>query len=137
MSLYRRILPVLEVLWAAREFRQDAQTVASVFSQVFDDLGVNNLFKFESMIEVSNKWEQELVNGSYQEIRRNISLITGQLLAKSVTTTEEIRKALFASEGFEAIRSTMHDVNETARQRKPFQIAVLPVVSRQLRLLKV
>jgi glutamate dehydrogenase len=137
LSLYRRILPVLEVLWAAREFRHDVQTVASVFSQVFDDLGVNNLFKFESMIEVSNKWEQELVNGSYQEIRRNISLITGQLLAKSVTTTEEVRKALFASEGFEAIRSTMHDVNETARQRKPFQIAVLPVVSRQLRLLKV
>ncbi len=137
LSLYRRILPVLEILWAAREFRQDVQTVASVFSQVFDDLGVNNLFKFESMIEAGNKWEQELVNGSYQEIRRNISLITGQLLAKSVTTTEDVRKALYASEGFEAIRSTMHDVNETARQRKPFQIAVLPVVSRQLRLLKV
>jgi glutamate dehydrogenase len=137
LSLYRRVLPVLEILWAAREFRQDVQTVASVFSQVFDDLGVNNLFKFESMIEVTNKWEQELVNGSYQEIRRNISLITGQLLAKSVTTMEDVRKALHESEGFEAIRSTMHDVNETARQRKPFQIAVLPVVSRQLRLLKV
>lgn len=137
LSLYRRILPVLEILWAAREFRQDVQTVASVFSQVFDALGVNNLFKFQSMVEATNKWEQELVNGSYQEIRRNISLITGQLLVKSVTTTDAVQKALCASEGFEAIRSTMHDVNETARQRKPFQIAVLPVISRQLRLLKV
>ncbi len=136
-SLYRRILPVLEVLWAAREYNHDVQTVASVFSQVFDDLGVNNLFKFESMIETTNKWEQELVNGSYQEIRRNISLVTGQLLNKSITTPDAVRKALHSSEGFEAIRSTMHDVNETARQRKPFQIAVLPVVSRQLRLLAV
>jgi glutamate dehydrogenase len=136
-SLYRRILPVLEIVWAAREFQQDVQTVASVFSQVFDDLGVNNLFKFQSMIEATNKWEQELVSGSYQEIRRNISLITGQLLAKSATTTDGVQKALHASEGFEAIRSTMHDVNETARQRKPFQIAVLPVISRQLRLLKI
>jgi glutamate dehydrogenase len=136
-SLYRRILPVLEVLWAAREYNQDVQTVASVFSQVFDDLGVSNLFKFESMIETANKWEQELVNGSYQEIRRNISLITGRLLSKSLTASEDIRKALYASEGFEAIRSTMHEVNETARQRRPFQIAVLPVVSRQLRLLAV
>jgi glutamate dehydrogenase len=136
-SLYRRILPVLEVLWAAREYRKDVQLVASVFSQVFDDLGVNNLFKFESMIETTNKWEQELVNGSYQEIRRNISLITGQLLASAITTSEDIRSALRSSAGYEAIRSTMNDVNETARQRKPFQVAVLPVVSRQLRLLKV
>jgi NAD-specific glutamate dehydrogenase len=125
------------VLWAAREFKRDVPNVASVFSLVFDELGINNLFKFESMIEVSNKWEQELVTGSYQEIRRSISLITGQLLAKSKSHPVEVRAALHASSGFETIRSTMHDVNETAKLRRPFQIAVLPVISRQLRLFAV
>ncbi len=136
-SLCRRILPVLEVLWSAREFKHDVKVVASVYSLILEELAINTLFKYEQLVESSNKWEQELVSGSYQEIRRSISLLTGQLLKRSLITPQEVSKALHAALGYEAIRTTMADVEEATKQKRPFQVAVLPVISRQLRLLAV
>ena len=111
--------------------------VASVYSQVLEDLAINTLFKFEPVLEAANKWESELVSGSYQEIRRNLSLLTGKLLRKGAHSPEAVDKALRSSPGYEAIRTTMSDVEEGARLKRAFQVAVLPVISRQLRLLSV
>lgn len=136
LALYRRILPVLEMLWSAREFSSDVRVVAGVFSQVLEELRVNELFKFENILETSSKWEQELVVGSYQEIRRNISHITGQLLQKGITDTEKVQSALREASGYEGITSTMTDLEELLKQKRPFQVAVLPVITRQLRLFR-
>jgi NAD-specific glutamate dehydrogenase len=133
LSLYRRVLPMLEVLWSAREFGHDVQVVAGVFAQVLDDLGVNTLFQYEDRIEPSNKWERELISGAYHEIRRALSLITGEILGAGIVGTPAVRAALHTAPGYEGIRTTMLDITETARQQRPFQAAVLPVISRQLR----
>lgn len=136
-AVYRRMLPILEVLWSSRQFNQDVRTVAITFSKVLEELGVNTLLKYESILEASNKWEQELITGSFQEIRRSVSLITGQLLVKSIFDLDAIRVALRGAQGFEAIKSTMTDLDELGRQKRPFQVAVLPVVARQLRLFQI
>ena len=136
-ALYRRILPLLEMLWSAREFSCDVKLVASTYSQVLEELRVNELFKFENLVETTSKWEQELVDGSYQEIRRNISLITGQIVRKGLTQPDEIRSAVANASGYEGIRSTMMDVEELLKQKRPFQVAVLPVITRQLRMFTV
>lgn len=135
LSLLRRLLPILEVLWSAREFSRDVTLVASVYSRLLDELSVNTLFKYEQVLESSNKWETELVAGSYQEIRRNLSLLTGKMLGRGAHSTQELVSALKESSSFESIRSTMADVEEAERNKRPFQVAVLPVISRQLRIL--
>jgi glutamate dehydrogenase len=137
LALYRRILPLLEMLWSAREFSCDVKMVASTYSQVLEELRINELFKFENLVETTSKWEQELVEGSYQEIRRSISLITGQIVKKGLTQPEDIRAAITTASGYESIRSTMSDVEELLKQKRPFQVAVLPVITRQLRMFKV
>ncbi|MEN9846167.1 MAG: hypothetical protein RIS36_1314 [Pseudomonadota bacterium] len=136
-ALYRRILPLLEMLWSAREFSCDVKLVASTYSQVLEELRINELFKFENLVETTSKWEQELVEGSYQEIRRNISVITGQIVRKGLTQTDEIRSAVTKATGYEGIRSTMTDVEDLLTQKRPFQVAVLPVITRQLRMFTV
>lgn len=135
LSLLRRVLPVLEVLWSSREFAKEVTVVASVYSRLLEELGVNTLFKYEQILESTNKWETELVAGSYQEIRRNLSLLTGKVLGKGALSGDEVAAVLKASPGLESIRTTMADVEEAARHKRPFQVAVLPVISRQLRLL--
>jgi glutamate dehydrogenase len=134
LALYRRILPLLEMLWAAREFSRDVKIVAATYSQVLEELRINELFKLESSLEASSKWEQELIAGSYQEIRRSISLITGQVVSQGCESPESVRRAISQSPSYEAIRSTMADVEELLRQKRPFQVAALPVITRQLRL---
>ncbi|MEY4669773.1 MAG: hypothetical protein RL518_2472 [Pseudomonadota bacterium] len=137
LALYRRILPLLEMLWSAREFSCDVKLVASTYSQVLESLRINELFKFENLLETTSKWEQELVDGSYQEIRRSISLITGQIVGKGISNPDDIQAALTQASGYEGIRSTMSEVEELLKQKRPFQVAVLPVITRQLRMLKV
>lgn len=133
-ALYRRILPLLEMLWAAREFSCDVKKVAATYSQVLEELRINELFKLESSLEAASKWEQELISASYQEIRRGISLITGQVVSQGCDSPEAVSRAISQSPSYEAIRSTMADVEELLRQKRPFQIAALPVITRQLRL---
>jgi NAD-specific glutamate dehydrogenase len=137
LALYRRSLPLLEMLWSAREFKSDVRLVASTYSQVLEEFRVNELFKFENILETSSKWEQDLIVGAYQEIRRNISLITGQIVKRGLTDSKDIQAALKGGNGYDAIRSTMTDLEELVRQKRPFQIAALPVISRQLRLFSI
>lgn len=136
-SVYRRILPILEVLWAARQFKYEERQVATTYSQVLEELGINEVLKFESILDASNHWEQELIVGSYQEIRRSISLITGQILVKDATNPEQVKQILSSGQGYDSIRNTMSELQELSRQKRPFQVAVLPVIARQLRLFRV
>lgn len=135
LSLYRRIILVLEVLWSAREFGQDVKEVAQAVSATLDALKVNTLFRFESSLESSNKWEQELIAGAYQEIRRSISCAAGRLLKKGLTSAQQIHAALAAIPLRDSIYATMVEVEDGVKLKRPFQISVLPVVARQLRLL--
>jgi glutamate dehydrogenase len=135
LSLYRRVNMILEVLWCAREYNQDVKEVARSVSQCLELLRINSLFRFENALESSNKWEQELVTGAYQEIRRSISVIVGRLLRAGDSSADSSNAKLSATSHKEAIISTIAEVEENTRLRKPFQISVLPVVARQLRLL--
>jgi NAD-specific glutamate dehydrogenase len=135
LSLYRRVILVLEVLWCAREYDQDERDVAQFVSTLLDALHINTLFRFEGALESTNRWEQELVEGSYQEIRRSISSITGRLLDRGLRTPEELLHAISTNSYKESICSTIAEVEEGIRLKRPFQISVLPVIARQLRLL--
>jgi glutamate dehydrogenase len=135
LSLYRRVNMILEVLWCAREYNQDVKEVARAVSQCLEILRINSLFRFENALESSNKWEQELVTGAYQEIRRSVSVIVGRLLRAGDNAADNYDARLSATPHKDAITSTIAEVEENTRLRKPFQISVLPVVARQLRLL--
>jgi glutamate dehydrogenase len=135
LSLYRRVNMILEVLWCAREYDQDVREVARSVSRCLETLKINSLFRFENALESSNKWEQELVTGAYQEIRRSISVIIGRVLSTSDCSENALNARLAATSHKDAIISTIAEVEENNRLRKPFQISVLPVVARQLRLL--
>lgn len=135
LSLYRRVNMILEVLWCAREYDQDVKEVARSVSQCLELLKINSLFRFENALESSNKWEQELITGAYQEIRRSVSVIVGRLLKNPDQASGTYSERLSATPHKDAIVSTIAEVEENTRLRKPFQISVLPVVARQLRLL--
>lgn len=135
LSLYRRVNMILEVLWCAREYKQDVREVARAVSQCLELLRINSLFRFENALESSNKWEQELINGAYQEIRRSVSVIAGRLLRSAGGAAEAHPDRLASSPHKDTIIATIAEVEENTRLRKPFQISVLPVVARQLRLL--
>jgi glutamate dehydrogenase len=135
LSLYRRVILVLEVLWCAREYGQDERDVAQFVSTLLDALHINTLFRFEGALESTNRWEQELVEGSYQEIRRSISSITGRLLNKGLRTPEDLLQAISGNSYKDSICSTIAELEEGIRLKRPFQISVLPVIARQLRLL--
>ena len=53
--------------------------------------------------------------------------------------SEDVRSLIRSGSGsgYDSIRATMADLEQIVRQKRPFQIAALPVISRQLRLFKI
>lgn len=133
LSLLRRVHVVLETLWCAREYRQNVGDVAATLSDVFDSLQLQPIFKFEQTLQAGNKWEQELAEGSYQEIRRELSRITGKLLSRSFASSKELRESLGKHKQHAAICAIMSEVSDGIRTKRPFSVSVLPLLARHLR----
>ncbi len=133
IGLLRRVHVVLETLWCAREYQQNVQDVASTLTQVLDSMELQQLFKFEQALQAGNKWEQELAEVSFREIRRELSRITGKLLSRSVASSKEISLTLAKHKQHQAVRDIMTEVNDGMRTKRPFSISVLPLIARHLR----
>jgi NAD-specific glutamate dehydrogenase len=135
LQLYREVVPIFEVLWTAHEYQGEVHEISTIFSSVVAATGVQFLFPLESTLTPANKWEQDLIRGAYQEIRRSLSTLTGQLYKKSLRTRSEIEVALSAANGFAAMRGTIQDIHQRVNSKRSFEIAALPVLARQLRAL--
>jgi ubiquinone biosynthesis protein UbiJ len=94
---------------------------------------LQQLFKFEQALQAGNKWEQELAEVSFREIRRELSRITGKLLSRSVASSKEISLTLAKHKQHQAVRDIMTEVNDGMRTKRPFSISVLPLIARHLR----
>jgi glutamate dehydrogenase len=135
LAALRRALPIFEVLWSARKFGHEVQVVGRVFATVLDHLGLNSVFRYEALMDPTNKWEQEVIINSYQEIRRGISLIAGSLLARGISAPEAIAPALERAHGTAAVKATTQEIRELSLQKKPLQVAALSVIARRLHML--
>lgn len=133
LGLLRRVHVVLETLWCAREYRQNVRDVAAAISAISDSLQLQPLFKFEQALQGGNKWEQELAEGSFQEIRRELSRIAGKLLSRSHTSNGEPYTVLASYKQHQAICAIMTEVCDGMRTKRPFSISVLPLIARHLR----
>ena len=133
VGLLRRVHVVLETLWCAREYRQNVVDVASTLSAVLDSLQLQPLFKFEQAFQTGNKWEQELAEGSFQEIRRELSRITGKLLMRSFSSNRELHASLARHKQHQAICAIMTELSDGMRTKRPFSISALPLIARHLR----
>jgi glutamate dehydrogenase len=133
LSLLRRIHVALETLWCAREYKQDVRDVATTLAVVLNDLQLQPLFKFGQALQSGNRWEQELADGSFQEIRRELSRITGKLLLRPDRGSAEGIATLARYKPHQTIRAIMSEVNDGMRTKRPFSISVLPLIARNLR----
>jgi glutamate dehydrogenase len=134
LSLLRRVHMVLEILWCSREFEADVKDVAQTISRVFEQLSLSSIFSYEQNLQTNNKWEQELAEGAYQEIRRELAKITGRILKSGGgSSASGFDKLLGSAREFGAITGIMQEVNEAARLKRPFSISVLPLIARHLR----
>ena len=133
LSLYRRVYVALEVLWCAREFNADVTQVAPLLSHVLEVLGLPPIFALENTLHSTNKWEQELAAGSFQEIRRSLSLMVGTLLQRSLNSPSSVLDCLAGNRHKDAILAIMSEVHDGMRNNSPFTISVLPLIARHVR----
>jgi glutamate dehydrogenase len=127
MAAFPRIMSLLEMLWTARQSSQEVDTVAHTFSLVMQELQVHSLLAMENSIEPQDKWQNELLVLTYDEIRRSISNITLQLLKAEESDPEVFVELLRRSETYEPLMSMIAEVKE-----KSPSVAAISVLSRHL-----
>lgn len=136
LGLLPNIMTILEVVWTAQQYKQPESDVATVMRLVVASMVVQPVLSAEHTVRPSNKWEQELVRASYEEIRRALSRITGQLCAQRITTADAIREHLAATPGLPSLCSTLADLSQKLANEGSIEVAALPVIARQLRLVQ-
>jgi glutamate dehydrogenase len=136
LALLPKIITTLEVLWTSHQYNQSASDVAKVMDLVVASTLVQPVLSAEHTVRPTNKWEQELARVSYEEIRRALSRITGQLCAQRITTADTIRSHLASTSGFSTLSSTLSDISQRISTEHAIEVAALPVIARLLRLIQ-
>lgn len=136
LALLPNIVTTLEVLWTAQQYNKSASDVAKVMALVIATMLVQEVLSAEQTVRPTNKWEQELIRASYEEIRRSLSRITGKLCAQGITTSEAVRAHLATTPGFSSLCSTLTDLSQRPGGQHSLEVAALPVIARQLRLIQ-
>ncbi len=126
-ALFPRVTLYLEMLWAARESKQTEETAARIYTFLLDKLQIDSLLALEHAVEPIDKWEHELLWGSFRRIRRSVSHITRKLLTSGLTDEVEILVALQESESYERILLMIEELKE-----RPAGVSALAVMAQHL-----
>ncbi len=128
LALYPNISLVFEILSTALKHSYDVKVVASVFSMVVDILELKTILAIEKNIQTGNKWENELVLNSYEDIRKSLSNLTALLITKGCTDRKAVTTAMEQTTSFERVKGTIEEIKEQIPS-----VAALSVISKQLR----
>lgn len=128
LAAFPRIVILLEMLYASRQSGNEITRVAQIFSATMEEFGAGGLLSQANLPDTSNKWENELLLGSTDEIRRSLSAITIKLLDLNVHSNQEVTTVLRKAPGFERVKATLDDARTGT-----LSVAALSVVAKQLR----
>lgn len=128
LALYPHVRTVLELLWVARQTNKDPKRVGTIFSAVLEEFALYTLVELSLGMEARDKWENQLLISSSDDLRRSLSTITTRLVELGAQSQEDVATRLRKAQSFERIRS----ITEDARNESP-TVATLSVLARQLR----
>lgn len=127
------ILPLTPILfefaWTAARAKVDLADAAMMYCTVHDTLELLPILSAQKRVNAVNRWEHELRNDVYEEIRRSISAISVTLLDRGVRDSNAAVRVLRESSGFGALHSTCQELTD-----RPLEVSMLAVFARQLRL---
>lgn len=128
LALSPRALPIFEILWTSHSTTKDVSVAARVFSEVMDLTGINSVLRKERTIEPKDRWEQELLNGAYDDIRRRVALITSKLINNGLTGGDQVTNAIRMSANFPGLGDLLNELRQTAPS-----VGALSVLAMRLR----
>ncbi|MBX7143838.1 MAG: NAD-glutamate dehydrogenase [Oligoflexia bacterium] len=128
LALYPHLRTIFELLWVARQTNKDPKRVGTVFSAVLEEFALHTLVELAVGMEARDKWENQLLISSSDDLRRSLSTITTKLVELGAQSREDVAAKLRKASSFERVRS----ITEDAKTESP-TVATLSVLARQLR----
>ncbi|MCB0336557.1 MAG: NAD-glutamate dehydrogenase, partial [Bdellovibrionales bacterium] len=118
---------LFEMMWAHHRSPQDIATVATMYASVCHALQLQQVLgSVESMVP-SNKWENELLANSLEDLRHGISLLTVRLIEKNSLDSDAIHAAIMQSPQYHQFLDTIKEMGE-----KQYSAAALSVLAKQI-----
>lgn len=111
-AVFPEIMRVFEMLWTSRRCRKNITLVATVFSQVLNQLNVSRILKLEPSLDPQTKWEAELLSHSYDEMRRSISMLTSRLIERNIVYSDDIARAICEAPSYEQIHAALLELRD-------------------------
>jgi len=112
---------ILEVLWVQQQTQKDAASISETWYNIARELKISPLLKLEPGMDLSSRWEKEIVVSSYQEIRRALSRIAIACLQKS-SDQAEIRSLVRSAPNYTHLVATIMEIRQRSSEVAAFSI---------------
>lgn len=114
---------LFELLWIAQQANKPNALVSRVYTAIIEKLGIDSIVSLGEQASSNDKFENELLMASLEDIKKSIACITCRFLAKDITESEQVKETIGNSIQFTAFESLVADLLE--RTASPAGIAVI------------
>jgi glutamate dehydrogenase len=128
LASFPLIIPLLEMVNAARLSGKELITVARCYAALLETLHVNQFVTLGRPIETQNRWDNELLLGAYEDIRTALTAVACELFNDGIMSPQQMKDALKKHPALEDFIATLNEIGE--RGVNP---AALVFVSKKLR----
>ena len=129
LALFPKTISLFEMMWTSKKSQRPVQQVAHVFFTLVHKLGLPPVMAMEEMVEPEDKWENELLLNTFDDIRMTLSSLTTQLLEQDISDDTQIGEIVRNSDSFEPLTQTIDEIRE-----KTPSVAALSIIAKQLRM---
>ena len=106
------VIPILEMLHAARLSPCEVIPVARAYAALLETLEMNQFVTLGQPIETHDRWENELRINAYEQIRHAITAIACELIRANILEPTAIRKRILTHALFEQLNTVLTEVRE-------------------------
>lgn len=132
LAIFPVFVQHLDMLWSAREARCPLGDVGHVYGAVSQILRVKEIKAVSEQIEATNKWEHQLLVAALEDITRQVTLLTTNLIKRGLKTKPEIEQVLTGDDQYPALEASLEDFLQGPKAAAP-----LAILARGIRLFSV
>lgn len=132
LAIYPVFVQHLDILWCAREAGCALADVGHVYGAVAQILRVKEIKAVADQVEATNKWEHQLLITALEDINRQVTLLSTNLIKRGFKTKPQIEQILASDEQYPALEASLEDFLQGPKAAAP-----LAILARGIRLFTV
>lgn len=122
LAIFPVFVPRLDILWSARETGCTLGEVGQVYGAVSQMLRVKEIKAISEQIEATNKWEHQLLVTALEDINKQVTQLSTELIKRGLKGKAEIEQVITSDDQYPALEASLEDFLQGPKAAAPLAI---------------